>query len=108
MPEIWLLYSTFANRNEALSVAERLLGARLIACANVIGGVTSLYRWEGAVQREEEAVLIAKTTRQQVPAAIEAIKKAHSYELPCVVAWPLMDGSAAFLEWVAGEIPART
>jgi periplasmic divalent cation tolerance protein len=101
MTEICMLYSTFKSRDEALSVAHELLKARLIACANVLPPMTSVYRWERKMQQEEEVALLAKTAQAQ--AAIARIKELHSYALPCIVAWPLAQGFPPFLEWVAGE-----
>lgn len=103
MPEIWVLYSTFATRDEAFSAARTLLDERLIACANVMDGAVSLYRWQGEVRQEGEAVMIAKTSRPHVDAAVARLKALHGYDVPCVVAWPLAAGHAPFLDWVAAE-----
>ncbi len=103
MPEIWVIYSTFPNRDEAFSVAGALLEKQLIACANVHSEVTSLYRWEGAIQKEEEAVMVAKTSENRVKAAIAMIKGMHSYQIPCILAYPAGDGLPAFAQWVAAE-----
>ena len=102
-PEIWLIYSTFKSKEEALSVAKALLEQKLIACANVQDGVTSLYRWEGAVQQEQETVMTAKTSKEKLQAAMEAIKALHPYELPCIIAYPVAQGMPGFLQWVANE-----
>lgn len=100
---IWVLYSTYANRAEALSAATALLEGRLIACANVYDNITSVYRWQGDMQQEQEAAMIAKTSKDKVPAAIECIKGMHSYQLPCITAYPAGDGFPPFLQWVADE-----
>lgn len=101
---IWLLYSTFAKTDEAISAAEALLAAGHIACANVLPGALSLYRWEGELRREPEAVLIAKTTAARKSAAIAALKAAHPYELPGISAWKLDGGHAPFFDWIRGEV----
>lgn len=103
MGDIVMLYSTFKNRDEAVLVAGQLLEKRLVACANVIDHVTSLYRWEGAVCQEPEAILLAKTTAQKQDAAIALVKRLHSYQLPCIIAYPAAGGFPPFLEWVASE-----
>lgn len=100
---IWLLYSTFPSRDEAVSLSRLLLEERLIACANIVGGVTSVYRWQGELQEENEVLLIAKTTAAQVDAAIARISSAHSYEVPCITAWPLAKGHAPFRDWIGQE-----
>jgi periplasmic divalent cation tolerance protein len=84
MSETAVVYATFPNRDEALATASRLLDEGSIACANVIGGVTSVYRWEGTVHQDAEVVLIAKTTQSKVAEAIAAIEVHHSYDCPCV------------------------
>src|SRR5690554_2960200 len=99
--EVWWIYSTFPNRDEALSAARKLLERKLIACANLVDNVTSLYHWEGALQQEMEVAMIAKTARHE--AAISLLKESHPYELPCIVALPLAGGHAPFLQWVRGE-----
>ena len=101
MSDIWLLYSTFASRDEALSVARSLLEARLVACANVHESVTSLYRWEGEVRQETETVLLAKTQKAKLAQAMDEVKRLHSYEVPCIIAYPAGEAFLPFLQWVA-------
>lgn len=103
MTEIWVLYSTFSRREEALFVAQALVRERLAACANITGNVQSVYRWEGAVREEAEVAMTAKTRRQNVERAIRRIRELHPYQLPCIVATPIADGFAPFLQWVADE-----
>jgi periplasmic divalent cation tolerance protein len=102
MDEIWLLYSTFPNRDEALSAARALVESRLAACANV-HDIVSVYRWEGALHEGTEAALIAKTRREKLQEASEAVKRLHSYEVPCIIAYPIAGGFPPFLQWVADE-----
>lgn len=101
--DIWVLYSTFARSEEALSVAKTLLEKRLIACANIQENVVSLYRWQGAVMRENEVTLIAKTSKVKLQPAMDEVKKLHSYELPCIVAYPIAEGYPPFLQWIKNE-----
>ena len=98
--EIWWVYSTFRNREEAFSVATKLLEQKLIACANLLENVTSLYHWEGTLHQETECVMLTKTSAAARDLAIQAITDLHSYELPCVVALPLSAGSPPFFRWV--------
>ncbi|MCY3981645.1 MAG: divalent-cation tolerance protein CutA [Alphaproteobacteria bacterium] len=98
-----LLYMTAGDREEALALAHLLVGERLAACANVIGAATSVYRWQGAVQEEDEVVLVAKTVESRVEAAVRRVRTVHSYDTPCVVAVPISGGDAAFLSWVQEE-----
>jgi periplasmic divalent cation tolerance protein len=106
MTDIWLIYSTFPKREEALSVARRLVEDQQIACANIIDGVTSVYRWQEALQEDTEVVMLVKTQAAKVDAVMEHIRALHSYDVPSITAWPLHKGQADFLQWVKDETPA--
>ncbi len=99
-----LLYMTAGNREEALALARMLVGERLAACANVLGGATSVYRWQGEVQEEGEVVLVAKTVERQVDAVVRRVRGMHSYDSPCIVALPISGGDPDFLAWVREEV----
>ncbi len=101
-----MIYVTAGEAVEAVEIGRVLVEERLVACANVIPGVRSIYRWEGIVRDEGEVVLIAKTTESRAEAATVRIKALHSYDLPCVVVVPLIGGNADFLQWIAGETEA--
>lgn len=102
--EIYTLHSYFASRDEALSAARHLIKHKLAACVNIQEGITSIYRWEGAVQEAPEVLLMAKTTKNHCEAAIDAIKRLHSYDLPCIMAHPSSEGFAPYMQWVADEV----
>jgi periplasmic divalent cation tolerance protein len=99
----WLVYVTAQDKNQALAIGRMLVEEHLAACINVWDGMTSVYRWEGAVEQGSEAVLIVKTTEPQVPTVIERVKALHSYSCPCVVAWPIGIGNPQYLEWIERE-----
>jgi periplasmic divalent cation tolerance protein len=98
-----LVYMTAASRDEARKIGRALVEGRLAACANVIDGMESIYWWEGKLTEDREAVLIAKTRAERVPALIERVKQLHSYTVPCVVALPILAGNPAYLDWLAAE-----
>jgi len=100
---IWWVYSTFPNKEEALSVCGKLLEERLIACANLLPEMTAVYRWQGQVQQGTETAVLMKTTQLQTASVIARVKNLHSYELPCIMALPLPEGFAPFMQWVAEE-----
>ena len=97
------LYITVGNAEEAASIARDLLDARLIACANIIDGAKSLYRWEGKIAEESEVVMIAKTREDLVGKVIDRVRELHSYDCPCIVALPIVAGNPAFLDWIDEE-----
>ena len=101
------VYMTAKDREEATSLGRTLVEERLAACVNVLDGMTSLYWWEGKVQEDNEAVLIAKTADEKTEALIERAKALHSYDCPCIVALPVSAGNEAFLEWIEQETRSR-
>jgi periplasmic divalent cation tolerance protein len=80
-----------------------LVEERLAASANAVPGVRSVYRWGGAVQEASEALLLVKTASDRVPALAARVRDLHPYELPAVVALPVVDGGAAYLDWIVAE-----
>lgn len=98
-----LIYVTTATAADALSLGRTLVGERLIACANVIPAIASVYWWEGAVEEGGEAAMVAKTRDDLVEAVIARVRALHAYRTPCVVAVPIAAGNPDFLNWIAAE-----
>ena len=97
------VYVTAANSDEAASIARAVVSERLAACANVLPGITSIFRWEGRLEETGETALILKTRIERIEALTARIKALHSYECPCVVALPVAGGNSAFLDWIGAE-----
>ena len=97
------VYVTCPDEATAERIARDLLARRLVACANILPGVRSLYRWEGAIQDDREVAMFMKTRRALVPALEQAVRALHPYKVPCVVALALVGGGADYLEWVGKE-----
>ena len=107
--EARFLYMTAPNADEARKIGEALVQERLVACANVLGPISSIYWWQGQVQRDTEAVLIAKTRVDLVERTVARVKELHSYTVPCVVSLPIEQGNPDFLRWIDAETaPAGT
>lgn len=106
MTEFCTIYTTTDSAEEAEALARTLLEERLIACANVVPGVTSYYRWQGRVESDSELAVLFKTRRTLADAVVARLKAIHSYDVPCVTVWPIVAGEAAYLEWVAEETGA--
>lgn len=98
-----VVYITTGDGAEARRIGRALVNARLVACANIFDGITSVFHWEGEVQENGEAVLIVKTRTELVEAVIERVRELHSYECPAVVAAPIAQGNPDYLEWIARE-----
>lgn len=94
---------TCRDRAEARAIGEALVGERLAACANILPIMESIYRWKGAVETADEAVLILKTREALVPRLTARVRALHSYECPCVVALPITDGNPSYLAWIETE-----
>ena len=91
---------TVSSETEAKAIARALVEERLAACANIIPGLTSIYRWEGNICEDRELLLLLKTQGQKVAALRERIGHLHSYAVPEVIALPIAEGSARYLEWL--------
>lgn len=98
-----MIYVTTSSREEALRIGRAVVADRLAACANVLPGITSVYRWQGEVQEEGETALILKTRSDLVERLTTRVKELHSYDCPCVVALPIAGGNPDFLQWIAEE-----
>jgi periplasmic divalent cation tolerance protein len=95
--------TTLGTREAADGLGAALVAERLAACAQVVGPVSSTYRWAGRVEQAEEWYCHLKTTRARLPEITAAIRARHSYELPEIVALPL-DGSEEYLRWIAESV----
>ncbi len=93
-------YITAGSRDEALRIGRRLVEERLAACVNILDGMTSVYRWEGAVEEAGEAVLIAKTRADLFERLAARVRALHSYDVPCVVELTVGRGNPAYLAWL--------
>ncbi len=103
-----LVLTNLPDRAAAEKLAETLIGQRVAACVNILAPCRSVYRWKGAVHNDEEHPMLIKTTAERYPALEQAIRAAHPYELPEIVAVPIEHGLPAYLEWVAAETAVKT
>ena len=87
----------------AVSLARTLVEEQLIACANLVPQVRSIYRWEGKVCDEEEVLCVLKTRRELFPTLRDRVSALHPYQVPEIIALPLVDGSAPYLAWLRDE-----
>ena len=97
------VYVTAGSEEEARRIASAAVQERLAACANMFAGMRSVYRWEGKVAEDDEVVLILKTTGALLDPLMERIRALHSYDCPCIVAWPITAGNPPFLRWIEQE-----
>lgn len=102
--EALVVFVTVPNTETADQLGEALVGERLAACVNVIDGVRSIYRWKGAVERDDELLCVCKTTRAGFERLRARVVELHPYELPEVIALPIERAHAAYLDWIRASV----
>ncbi len=91
---------TTASKQEAENMTQHLLKERLIACANIIGPVSSLFHWSGKTKKAEEYLIFVKSRKNLFKKLAETVKAMHSYDVPEILALPIVDGSKEYLDWL--------
>ena len=99
-----IVFVTTSNNDEAARIAEALVSERLAACVNIVPTIESIYRWEGKVTRDREALMIIKTTDERYPEVERRVKELHSYGTPEVVAISIERGSEDYLDWLRTSV----
>jgi periplasmic divalent cation tolerance protein len=94
------VYAIFASAEEAERIGRAVIEERLAACINILPGVRSIYRWQGAIETADEVAAILKTTKSSADALIARIAALHSYDVPCIVAWPIDQALASYADWI--------
>lgn len=103
------VYTTYPSAVEAEKAGRALVERRLAACVNIVPGMVSLYRWEGAIERGEEVVMIIKTRASLAEPVRAAVKEMHSYTAPAILVIPLESVDSSYLAWLlAATEPAPT
>ena len=101
----WLqVATTTAQKQDAERIASALVDQRLAACVQVVGPITSTYRWQNCVETSQEWLCLIKTSRDQYAAVEAAIAKLHPYDVPEIVATPIVAGSRSYLDWLRDEL----
>ena len=104
MKNIKFFYIIASNKNEAEKIATKLLDKKLIACANVISNVNSYFVWKNKVQNSKEIIICGKTTSKNQKNIIHAVKKIHSYSVPCIIFFDIKSGNKDFLKWIKRSV----
>lgn len=102
MSDTLLVYVTFPSQAEAERVAETLLAERLVACANILGACTSIYRWEGRIERAEEVPVLFKSRPMLATRLRERLEQLHSYDLQVIEQWSVTTSIAA-ADWIQSQ-----
>ncbi len=101
--QVLVVLTNLPDRASAESLAGKLIEGKYAACVNILAPCRSVYRWKGAVQHDEEHPVLIKTTRARYALLEDAIRSAHPYDLPEIIALPVQAGLHEYLDWVAGE-----
>jgi periplasmic divalent cation tolerance protein len=101
--QVLVILVTTENQEEAVRIGEGMVNAKLAACANIISGIHSIYRWKGKVVKAEEVLLLLKSTKSRYRALEKAIRAIHTYETPEIIALPVKEGLDQYIGWVQSE-----
>ena len=99
-----VLFITASSSEEAYKIAEVLLNQRKAACVNIVPGVSSLFWWQDKLDSAQESLLIVKTKASLLPEIISLVKGIHSYDVPEIIALPIVGGNQDYLEWIGREV----
>jgi len=95
-----IVFMTAANMEEAVNIVRTLLEEKLIACANIVDNVSSLFWWQGKIEEENEVLAIMKSSQKLFKKLSERVAELHCYDVPEVLALPIVDGSQSYLDWL--------
>lgn len=104
MSDYWIVQTTTETKANAEEIAEQVVAARLVACAQIVGPLTSVYSWKGNVEKSEEWLCLLKTTQQGYAALEAKLREIHPYEEPEIVATPILQGSRSYLQWLTDSV----
>ncbi len=103
MNDYIVIYITTSSINEAKKIGSALVEEKLVACSNIISPISSIYSWQGKICDDKEALMILKTKRILFKQIVERVEKIHSYDVPEIIALPIIDGSDKYLSWINEE-----
>ena len=104
MKGIKFFYITCSKKSEAYKIATFLVKNKLVACANIINNVDSVFTWKDKVKKTKEIMIVGKTMNKNVQKIIKNVKKLHSYEVPCVIFFDIKNGNTDFLKWIIKSV----
>jgi periplasmic divalent cation tolerance protein len=95
-----VIFITASGRKEAKSIASALVAKKLAACVNIATGIESIFYWQGKVDSSQEALLVVKSKKEKLAKIIKLVKSLHSYQLPEIIALPIIAADKAYLNWI--------
>ncbi len=98
-----VVYITTGSVSEAKKIGSTLVEEKLVACSNIISPIRSIYSWKGKICDDKEALMILKTKKKLFKQIVKRVEKLHSYEVPEIIAIPIIEGSSKYLSWLKAE-----
>lgn len=95
-----VVFITVASRQEARKIADGLLNKRLAACVNIVDNVESVFWWQGKLDKASELLLVVKSRKSKLAGIIKSVKSLHSYQVPEIIALPIIGGNKDYLDWL--------
>jgi len=95
-----IVFVTASGKAEAKKIAEALLKHKCAACVNIIKNIESFFWWQGKIDKADEALLVIKTKKTKLAQIIKLVKSVHSYEVPEIIALPIIGGEKKYLKWI--------
>jgi len=102
-PAYLVVFITTSSYEEARKIADALVDRKKAACVNIVPRVNSLFRWKGKIEEAEESLMVVKTRAELFPDVVSLVKSIHSYEVPEIIALPIVEGNPDYLEWLKKE-----
>jgi periplasmic divalent cation tolerance protein len=102
-----VIFVTASNKKEAKRIAGALVRHKLVACVNILDSVSSFFWWQGKVDKAAETLLIIKSKKDRLPKIIQCVKSLHSYQVPEIIAVPIVAGNRAYLRWIDASLATR-
>jgi periplasmic divalent cation tolerance protein len=106
-PAYLVVFITTSSYDEARKIADALVVQKKAACVNIVPRVNSLFRWKGKIEEAEESLMVVKTRAELFPDVVSTVKAIHSYEVPEIIALPIVEGNADYLAWLKEETEGR-
>ena len=106
-PGYLVVFITTSSYEEARKIADALVSRRKAACVNIVPKVNSLFRWKGKIEEAEESLMVVKTRAKLFPDVVSTVKAIHSYEVPEIIALPIVEGNPDYLTWLKEETEGR-
>ncbi len=103
MPDHIVIYITTGSISEAKKIGRTLVEEKLVACSNIISPIRSIYSWQGKICDDKEALMILKTRKKLFTQIVKRVEKLHSYDVPEIIAMPIIEGSSKYLSWLNKE-----